>query len=148
MQCLSRSPFFYKILPVLWAVVLVFFMPRLWNTDVMWFAIIFFLISGFGVFYLYRKCYGAVNQVLLNDNELVVIKRGEKVNIPLSEIVDVDVTPMGKNAPLITLKLRTALPFGQTVIFISKDEALSSKGINPVAELLKNRINALRQQSS
>jgi hypothetical protein len=141
----SRRTFFVKrVFPVLWFGVLAFFVFIGVSTGAIakdpTFLIIPILMSGIGLFVMKQLVWDLADEVFDCGHALLVKNRGEEELVPLSNIMNVNVSTY-INPPRISLRLITPGKFGSEIAFSPiTGFRLNPFAKNPVAEDLIVRV--------
>jgi hypothetical protein len=159
MQRLSSAGtvLYKRAFPLLWFGLLTVFLAIVWRQPggpgkapprVLLVVPIFMM--GFGYVLMRRLVFDLVDEVWLDGDQIVVVQRGERIRIPLLQVMNVNATTM-VNPPRVTLMLRQPnTRLGDAVSFVPTGPRgfLSGFKPNPVAVDLIRRIDALRQRSA
>ncbi|HEU4669433.1 MAG TPA: hypothetical protein VFR91_01875 [Dyella sp.] len=106
------------------------------------------LMMGVGFALMRKLVFDLVDEAWLDGDQVVVVQRGERIRIPLLQVMNVNATSM-VNPPRVTLMLRQPnARLGDAVSFIPAGPRGFLGGFrpNPVAMDLIRRIDALRQR--
>jgi len=159
MQRLSSTGtvFYKRAFPVFWFGLLTVFLAIVWlqpggpgKAPPRVMLVIPLFMMGFGYVLMRRLVFDLVDEVWLDGDQVVVVQRGERIRIPLLQVMNVNATTM-VNPPRVTLMLRQAnARLGDAVSFVPAGPRgfLSGFKPNPVAVDLIRRIDALRQRSA
>lgn len=151
----SLTVFYKRVLPVVWCAFLLVFLVLAWRTvsetGLKWvqllpFVLVPMLVITFSV-YAYRGLIADLqDEVWLDGNWLVVVQRGERRRVALTDVVNVNASVM-TNPRRITVLLRTDTRHGRTVNFIpaSPTGIASPFRPDPIAADLIERVDALRR---
>ena len=159
MQRLSSSKtwFYKRVFPIVWFGFIAAFFGFAWwaqlhpasvdgpPPDLMFFVMpLLMAVIGYVVFR--RLIFDLMDEVWQDGDWLVVTNRGEKRRVPLSDVINVNVTTT-TNPRRITVMLRSATPLGSEFNFMPA----SPRGLfslfkpDPVARELIKRVDATRQ---
>ncbi len=159
MQRLSSAGtvWYKRAFPVLWFGLLAVFLAIAWlqpggpgKAPPRVMTIIPLFMMAFGYVLMRKLVFDLVDEVWLEGDQVVVVQRGERIRIPLLQVMNVNATTM-VNPPRVTLMLRQPnVRLGDSVSFIPAGPRglLRSFKPNPVAMDLIRRIDALRQRSA
>jgi hypothetical protein len=109
-------------------------------------AVIFPLIMAAVGYYLMKKLmWGLADEVIDAGDSLIIRKRGEEEQIPLSNIINVGYSPLA-DPSRVTLSLRMPSRFGNQISFYVKTK-LTPFAVNPIVTELIERIDRARQSA-
>ena len=149
----SKWTFFMKtIFPIFWFGFLAVFVIVLIGTNTIYLHfmlwVIPLLLATLGFILMKVLIWGVMDEVIDCGDYLIVKYRGQEDKIPLSNIININWTTY-QNPTSITLRLKIAGKFGQTISFFP----VTHFGINrfkthPLAEELIMRVDAARYKHS
>jgi hypothetical protein len=148
----SRTTFVYKrILPLLFFGIVSLFIAfvivgglRSGQNPPLPVLIVPVLAAAFIYFVMKRLIFDLVDEVLDAGDALIVRNRGQEDRIALSDITNVNYTPL-VSPPRVTLSLRRASVFGAEVTFCAPTRFVPFSS-SPVIDELIQRIDAARQR--
>jgi hypothetical protein len=91
-----------------------------------------------------RKIFDLADEVLVEDHNLVVRKKGEEVRIPMFDVFKVETGDMKR---IVVLTLLKDSPFGRKITFLSPEFLLDPYVSNPLVKELIELINQAAQCS-
>jgi len=147
----SRLTWLYKwVFPALWfGFLAIFFASSVFGQTAgkgppdPFFFIVPILMAVFGYFLMRKFVFDLVDDAFDDGDTLVVKKRGREDCIKLSDIKNVNYTPM-MSPPRVTLTLRKASIFGDTVSFCAPLQAFLLSN-HPVIDAWIEHVDAVRE---
>ena len=104
------------------------------------------LLAALGFILMKVLIWGVMDEVIDCGDYLIVKYRGQEDRIPLSNIININWTTY-QNPPSITLRLRNASKFGQTISFFPVAYFhINRFKTHPIAEELITRVDAARNK--
>jgi len=148
----SRMTFFYKrVFPIVWFgflsifVLFALFGPAASrNGPPLPFLIVPFVMMAFGFFFMRKLIFDLVDAVFDAGDALIVRNGGTEARIPLSQIMNVNYSPL-VNPPRVTLSLRGGSTFGDQVTFCAPVRFIPFS-TSPVIDDLIRRVDAARRR--
>jgi hypothetical protein len=148
----SRMTFFYKrLFPIIWfgglaafLAVGLFVTTNSRNVQTFPFLIMPVLMIAVGFFIMKKLIFDLVDEVFDAGDALVVRNGGREERIPLSQIMNVNYSPM-VNPPRVTLSLRGGSTFGDQVTFCAPVRFIPFS-TSPVIDDLIRKVDAARRR--
>jgi hypothetical protein len=148
----SRMTFFYKrLFPIIWfgglaafLAVGLFVTANSRNVQTFPFLIMPVLMIAVGFFIMKKLIFDLVDAVFDAGDALVVRNGGREERIPLSQIMNVNYSPM-VNPPRVTLSLRGGSTFGDQVTFCAPVRFIPFS-TSPVIDDLIRKVDAARRR--
>lgn len=149
----SKWTFFMKtIFPIVWFGFLAVFVIVLIGTNtitlhfMLW--VMPLLLAALGFILMKVLIWGGMDEVIDCGDYLIVKYRGQEDKIPLSNIININWTTY-QNPPSISLRLKNASKFGQTISFFPITRfGMNRLKTHPIAEELITRVDAARNKHS